>query len=128
MPLVWRQELSTGLDWQDEQHKQLFEHISVLQDAMQSNKANDVIHEQIEFLEQYYQNHFRDEENYMLEHHSPHYAEHKKLHDKFVENYQQLKHLYSRQGPSTIVVMHLQRMLHDWLIQHVMSADKKIVA
>lgn len=128
MPLVWRPELSTGLDWQDEQHKQFLEHLGLLQDAMQANKADYVVQEEIEFLEHYYQTHFRDEEEYMLEHHCPYYEEHKKLHETFVENYRQLKDLYSRQGPSTMVVMHLQRMLHDWFIAHIISADKKIVA
>ena len=126
MSLQWRKEMSTGLEWQDEQHQQIFIRIDQLLEAMRHSAGRGVVKDLLDFLGTYAHDHFKDEEEYMLAHNCSTYAEHKKVHDDFVEQLHELVELYNKQGASTVVVMRLQGWMRDWLIQHIMNVDKKM--
>ena len=122
--LQWRREMSTGLAWQDEQHKQIFQRIDELLEAMSTNQGPTVVKDLLDFLEQYSRDHFKSEEDYMHSHACTTCGLHEKCHQDFIEQLTQLKALYERQGASTIVVMKLEVWLKDWLIKHIMNVDK----
>jgi hemerythrin len=128
MSLIWRQEMSTGLEWQDEQHQQIFEQIDKLLEAMRHSAGQSVVKDLIDFLGNYTRTHFEGEEDYMLKHNCTTYAEHKKCHEDFSEQLGELVELYNRQGASTMVVMRLQSWLRDWLINHIMNVDRKMLS
>jgi hemerythrin len=124
MSIVWRDEMSTGLAWQDEQHKELLLRINQLLEALDNQSAPSVVKELIDFLGEYAMKHFHAEEKYMLEHKCSTCTQHKKCHSEFIHNWTELRALYASHGPSTMVVLKLQRLLRDWLIQHMLTVDK----
>jgi hemerythrin len=127
MSLKWRPEMSTGLDWQDEDHQKIFNRIDQLLDAMQHHSGNTLVKEMLLFLGDYARGHFKREEDYMLAHHCRNYELHKNSHDEFVGHLTEIMELYDRQGASTVVVMRLQGWLREWLINHIMNMDKRMV-
>jgi hemerythrin len=120
--------MSTGLEWQDEQHQQIFKRIDQLLDAMEHNMGNKVVKDLIDFLGDYARSHFREEEAYMMEHRCTSYGAHKKCHDEFISRLSEIFDLYNKQGASTVVVMRLQSWLCDWLINHIMNVDQKMLS
>ncbi|MBU0690603.1 bacteriohemerythrin [bacterium] len=124
MSLKWRKELNTGLDWQDAQHQQIFSQLDKLQEAMKLNAGASVIKETVDFLVEYVEKHFHDEEEYMQKHNCTAYTEHKRQHDDFIEEFSTIKAVYDKQGTSTVTVMRLHGLLSDWLIQHIMQIDR----
>ncbi|MBU1983312.1 hemerythrin family protein, partial [bacterium] len=100
----------------------------LLLEAMHVNKGDTVVADLLKFLHEYAQYHFSEEEKHMLESRCPIYEEHKRAHEEFVKNLMELQALYDRLGASTIVVMHLQRWLIDWLIEHIIHVDKQMAA
>lgn len=122
--LKWRPEMSTGLAWQDEQHKEILKRIDELLEAMSSNHGASVVKDLFDFLEEYSINHFNSEEEYMRQHECSTCDLHVNCHKAFIANLTTLKEMYSRQGPSTMVVMKLQSWLSKWLVDHIMEVDK----
>jgi hemerythrin len=128
MAIRWNESLATGLDWQDEQHKELFSRINGLLEAMHRNEASTVIGELFQFLSEYSEKHFGQEEKAMTEAKSAHAAQHYAMHRQFRERLHELETIYEKQGASSYLVMHVQRWLHDWLIQHIHQMDKQLAA
>ena len=128
MSIKWRDGLATGLEWQDEQHKQLFEQMNTLIEAMQRNDGASVIKEMIAFLRDYAQHHLVEEEQFMELHNDPSLVKHRRAHDTFRENLTKLDALYERQGASTLAVFHAQRWLRDWLLKHIAAMDRELRA
>jgi hemerythrin len=128
MSLVWRKEMSTGLDWQDMQHKQMLIQIDQLLEAMEQNAGNSVVKSLIAFLEDYARTHFMVEEEYMKNHACLNCEAHIKCHALFTEHLAEIVELYNKQGASTMVVMRLQSWLRDWLVNHIMNVDKKMLS
>lgn len=126
MSIKWCQALETGIPWQDAEHKQIVERISELLDAMNRHEANAVIADLFTFLESYARDHFGHEEQFMQEVGDPTYAWHRECHLEFVRHYQELHSLWTRQGASTYVTMHVQRWLREWLLDHIGRVDKQM--
>ena len=127
MRILWKKEYATGLDWQDEQHQQIFEQLNKLQDAMQLNAGAGKIKELVGFLCDYTSGHLAEEEVFMMDNNCQSYREHKKAHTQFLNEFNELRQLYGKQGGSTVVVMRLHNMLRDWLIQHIMGVDQHML-
>ncbi len=124
---TWRPELATGLDWQDKQHQEILKQLDQLVAAMQINEGASVVKELMDFLQAYATDHFRDEEQYMLEHNCITCVNHKKCHTDFKTHLAEIRALYDSQGASTMVVLKLQSWLRDWFVSHITSIDKQMV-
>lgn len=127
MSIVWRDEMSTGLAWQDEQHKELVLKINQLLEALDSHSAPSVVKGLIDFLGEYAMKHFHAEEKYMLEHNCSTSPQHRKCHSEFIATWTELRSMYASQGASTMVVLKLQQFLRTWLIDHMLTMDKEMV-
>lgn len=128
MSLVWRTAMSTGLKWQDDQHKEIFHQIDLLVEAIEQNEGASVVKEMLEFLEKFAVKHFSDEEEYMRSHGCSTCELHEQCHKMMLENLAEIRATFDRHGPSTMVVLKLQTMLRDWLMKHILSVDKQMVA
>ena len=84
MLVEWNADLVTGNEDIDNQHRELFDKTNQLYDAV-DNGEKDAIFKILEFLGEYVQVHFTDEEKFMLESGYDGYEEHKKVHDELVE-------------------------------------------
>jgi hemerythrin-like metal-binding protein len=128
MAIQWTEDLTTGSSEIDEQHKEIFRRINVLLEACNQGKGKDEVCRVIGFLDDYVVTHFGEEEEYMLKHGYPGYAEHKAQHVEFVKNYVILKKQVETDGPGLHTVVATNRLVVDWLRHHIRKVDAKLGA
>jgi hemerythrin len=80
------------------------------------------------FLEEYVVVHFGTEERYMDTYGYPMSAEHKREHEKFNDNLAGLKKQLEAEGPALLVLLAANRLLVDWMRNHIMCVDQQLGA
>lgn len=128
MVIEWTQDLTTGIDWQDRQHKELFARINSLNDAMKAGKGRDEVGKVIKFLEDYVIIHFGEEEKYMNMLNYPENTLHKMEHTKFKNTFSDFKKQLESSAESivslSILTIMVNQALVEWLKNHIGKADK----
>jgi len=100
MSFHWTSDLAIGIIWIDNQHKKLIEKINGLSEAIKENRGEVEIGTILKFLEEYPKAHFDTEEKYMLKYQYPGYPGHKKEHEAFKKDLNQLREEYKFLGAS----------------------------
>lgn len=126
MAIEWTPDLSVGVEHIDEQHKIWFQKANELFQAGKERRAKDYINTMIDFLDDYTKQHFRDEEAYMEKIGYPELDAQKKAHANFVKELAKLKSDYNKSGGNITVIVNANKMVIDWLTNHIRSMDKKI--
>ncbi len=126
MAIEWTPALAVGIDKIDEQHKMLFQKVNGLIEACNQGKGKDAVAELLGFLSNYVIFHFRDEEKLMQKHKYPDYIQHKALHDGFIKGLDELNDQLGREGPGLALVLKTNRVVVDWLINHISKKDKAV--
>ncbi|HZJ57536.1 MAG TPA: bacteriohemerythrin [Clostridia bacterium] len=124
--MPWSPSLSVGIELLDNQHKIWIERAEKLFDAGKKNQAKEYIGEMLDFLEDYTKKHFKDEEKYMREIGYPGFEEQRKAHAVFIERLAKLQADYKESGGNISVIVKANRIVVDWLINHITRMDKKI--
>ncbi|GHU65402.1 hypothetical protein FACS189447_04260 [Spirochaetia bacterium] len=124
--IAWSQDLATGNDEIDSQHKQIFRLTSNLAEASKNGQDQKSLKENLDFLVNYTVKHFSDEENLMSRHNYPDYRDHKKLHDDFHTTVSQLCAEYDAKGTSKELCDRVTSTIVHWVIQHIKQQDFKI--
>ncbi len=126
MAVVWTPVLSVGVENIDEQHKIWFNKADELFEAGKQKKAKEYINTMIDFLDEYTKMHFRDEEAYMAQIRYPEIDAQKKAHASFINDLAKLKSDYNEGGGNILVILNANKMVINWLTNHIKSMDKKI--
>lgn len=125
MALLWRKALETGVEWQDNQHKELFDRINRLMDAMLARKGKEEIVNLVKFLDSYVVTHFGAEEQAMARLQFPGRNSHITEHKSFKEQVAGIKKAIET-GVSLAVVIETQHSAVDWLTNHIGVVDKEL--
>lgn len=127
MALKWKEQYSTGVWWQDKQHKELFDRLGLLLDAMEHSRVREDISNLFGFLESYTIRHFASEEASMertgYSGRRAHAAEHK----RFVAELAALKAEFDEAATLALLIK-VQRQLVDWFVSHIGNMDKSLGA
>lgn len=121
MPVQWTDDLATGVARIDEQHQELYRQVAALHEAMRAGSM-DRVPAIVDFLQQYALEHFAMEEREMLSSGYPALSQHRRLHQRFVEDYLRHKALLAA-GASASAVVALSAWLVEWLRDHVRTVD-----
>ncbi len=119
-------ELMTGNATIDSQHKTLIDAINKLFDACAQGKGRAEAVGAAQFLLQYTNTHFSDEEKLQLKNKYPDYANHKKYHEYFKGVVKNLADKLQKEGATVATVAELNSTLAGWLINHIKVEDKKV--
>jgi len=123
----WKEQYSTGVWWQDKQHKELFTRLGKLLDAMERRSVRDEIQALFEYLESYALRHFTAEEAAMeaagYSGRKAHNAEHR----KFLQELAALRAEYEDDATLALVIK-VQRQLINWFATHIGNMDKSLGA
>lgn len=125
MGLTWKKNMETGIDWQDAQHKELFERINRLLEAMAQSKGKEEILNLVNFLDSYVVIHFSAEEKVMRSHHYREFSSHIEEHNKFKKDLAGIKQEIEN-GVKLVSIIKTQQKTVDWLIHHIGRSDKKL--
>ncbi len=126
MSIVWTPDLSVGVKHIDDQHKIWFEKANSLFQAGKERRAKDYINTMLDFLDEYTKQHFKDEEAYMEEIGYPEIEAQKRAHASFINELSKLKSDYNKAGGNLLVILNANKMIIDWLTNHIRIMDKKI--
>lgn len=126
MALEWTQDLATGSEEIDFQHKELFRRVNALLESCRQGKGKAELNIVIEFLDEYVVKHFSEEEKFMRKYEYPGHASHKTEHLKFIATFSELKKEIERQGPALDLVVKTNRMIVQWLINHISKVNRSL--
>lgn len=117
----WTPEYALGIPEMDGEHRQLVDMMKKLELAAERPDRTKIVKEVIAEISGYVETHLRHEEELMRDSHYPQYEQHRKTHKDFARKVTDLQ-LFSGLDP-----MELHRILLDWLIEHIMKADRDYV-
>jgi hemerythrin len=126
--IEWTDDLSIGVPRIDLQHKELFDRVNALLDAMKMGKGKTEVEQTLTFLGDYVVSHFGAEEELMREHNYPAQATHKAQHTRFVADFASLTRTALSGSTNPTLTIGIQRSLVDWLTNHISKTDKALGA
>ena len=124
--IAWQDSFRLGDDRVDSQHFQIFKLLSSLVGSCMDGSATHKIRETLDFLFNYTVRHFQDEETLQIECAFPGYKAHKQLHNDFILEVCEISSKFNKTGLSTELSNDLNKIVANWLINHIMREDKKI--
>jgi len=124
----WNDSLSVGVDEIDKQHKKLIGAIGELLEACKKGRGNTEIKKTLDFVGSYTKEHFSAEERLQQKSAYPGFEAHKKLHAAFVKSVDALEKEFAQKGPDTELTGKMNKVLMDWLVNHIKTEDKKLAA
>lgn len=120
-------DLETGNDLIDSEHRMLFDAINDLMDACSSGQGRNKIGETAEFLADYVDKHFSDEEDLQRKNHYPHYQAHHNFHVNYKQKIRELANSIRADGPSVKSLSEINTQA-SVLINHIRHEDKRLAA
>lgn len=126
MAVEWSDDLLTGIDEIDDQHRELFQKINKLLEACRRHEGKLEVGQTLRFLEEYAQEHFYLEETSMKEYDYPGLTEHALRHREFINNFVKLHSEFHKHGPSLSVVIEANQMMAQWLCDHIRTVDQEM--
>lgn len=122
----WTESLSVKIDSIDDQHKKLIDLMNDFYENVTKRSNNESILKLIDGMKKYTLTHFNMEEKYMVQFKYPHYLQHKKEHDFFIEKVNALENKIKK--GTVIVSYEITAFLKDWLKNHIQNTDKQYTA
>jgi hemerythrin len=124
MPIYWTPKLAVGVPQIDEEHQELFDRVNRLVAALAAAKAKNEVAPLIGFLSDYVKVHFAGEQALMRAHRYVGGAEHLQQHQFFVNEFEKLAKEFGQNGASGLLTIQLNKLLCDWLRDHVATTDR----
>lgn len=117
--IVWNNELDTGIEVIDKQHRRIVDYINKLHDVQETGDLKQ-IGEVLDELVDYTLSHFTFEESLMEEAGYPYIKAHKRVHQLFVKR---VNEYLQRFQSGEDITLELLNTLKAWLINHIRNDD-----
>ena len=112
--------LVTGNEMIDSQHKELIEKINAVMESCEQSNDKSVAVRTLDYLEDYTNYHFSAEEQLQREIDYPGFQKHKEQHEIFKQTISDLQEmLQEEEGPSPAFVQKVQEKVIEWLYVHI---------
>ena len=127
MSITFDKYLETGNQEIDGQHKELIARVNKLTEECQPGKEKNVAVQTLDFLMDYTEVHFADEEKLQQEAGYDKYQQHKEQHDMFKKSVDELRQmLEEEEGPTDAFVAAVNKNVGQWLVNHIQGWDKAV--
>ncbi len=127
MRAIFDESLVTGNEMIDTQHKELLDKINKLLDSCETGKDKLVAVKTLDYLADYTEFHFTEEEKLQAEIEYPSIEEHKKEHNKLRQVVKELyEMLEEEEGPSNAFVEQVNKNVIEWLYRHIKGFDRSV--
>ncbi len=121
----WSRGFETGLDWQDAQHRELFDRLVALDRAIEQRQSREVVSRTLEFLDDYVETHFGQEEEWMQTTSYPEAARHRAEHEDFRLMLATFHHFVTRTR-KLVLATKIRAELNQWFLRHIQTTDKRL--
>ncbi len=128
LDVQWTPDLTTGENFIDIQHIELYRMVNVLVTGVEQGMSNSELKENITFLEDYVVYHFSQEEQEMEKMGYPDFETHKKLHVDFIAAVKGISSRFKMQGDNSAVLAELAKVGVAWLDEHITKVDTKLAS
>ena len=128
MSMAWSEDLAIGVAQIDQQHRELFRRFDDLLVACRQGQGRSRLVELYDFLADYVESHFADEEALMRAKGFPQLGEHLAQHAKFRAQMASLTAILSVQGPSIALLVETNQKVMAWLVEHIRKTDRALAA
>lgn len=119
MPVKWTQDLATGIELIDQQHRQIIDYINTLEEAI-AEQNRETVSMVLDQLLAYTESHFTLEESLMEDVRYPFLNGHRKIHQSFIAK---VKDHIERFHRGEDVAEALRKQLELWLVNHIKTVD-----
>ena len=124
MSLAWSDDMSVGNAALDHDHKLLIDLLNEVINMRRFGNNRSELQETVRKLEAYAEDHFRREEQALLEVGYPEINSHLELHNFFINKVREIKSELSS-GDTIMVRIDLFVFLSEWLTQHIQGSDAR---
>lgn len=125
--LEWTEELyGTGVEVVDAQHRELFDRVNLLIDAIASDRAEAEVPVLLQFLASYTVRHFQCEERVMSERNCSACKRNASEHQWFVEQLGELQEHHRQHGADAAFAKQLLERLAAWIDHHIRQVDSEL--
>ncbi len=125
MEIKWTPSLKVGHEEIDSQHVELFSLFDRFVDGCANARGKESVIELYQSLKAYMEQHFRDEEALMAKSGYPELEKHKREHQKYQRQVLELGSAISRDGVTLMDLVQTNKLLVNWLVNHVQDVDQK---
>lgn len=119
----WRDEYSTNVKALDETHKKLFEKANQFYELIEKGRQRSATEDLLNFLIQYVEDHFAEEEELMRQYGFPELENHRKKHEDLKNQVLRYKNLVDT-GENVDGVDFI-KFIKDWIVDHILTTDRK---
>jgi hemerythrin len=126
MGIYWEENLSTGVPAIDEQHREIFAKFDELSKTIEGGRGNEEVVKLLNFLKEYTNIHFSDEENLMSLYKYSGLDEQRQQHSQFKENIAKLFEMVANNVPDKEIAIRIDATLIRYFINHVRKLDSKL--
>lgn len=127
MAIEWNDEkMATGFPEIDAQHKEWIRRVNMFHDDVFNRKWQETLENTLDFLSQYSEIHFANEEGIMAQHHSPAQEPNRAAHDKFRGMLSEIRSWVKNEGATSVEVVELMIELDEWLVNHICTVDVQL--
>lgn len=127
MAIEWQEDLATGIELIDEQHKGIFARFTEFKKACDEGCTMEDIVKLLRYLEDYTRDHFRAEEEALQKAGYLELSAQQEAHKMFLNDIDELKRKIGEDRPAMPEILEMKRLLIRWLIQHIRHLDMAYV-
>jgi hemerythrin len=130
--VIWNAQFETGSSRLDQQHRTLINNLNHLEDMLMTTnptraECEFLIH-LVEFLENYADTHFNEEEGCMERYRCPAHQKNKEAHEQFRAFFKRFKVRYQAKGFRREILLELHKTLSQWIEEHILRVDTQLRA
>ncbi|MBS6196055.1 MAG: hemerythrin family protein [Clostridiales bacterium] len=127
MRIVFDENLYTGYERIDEEHKELIARVNNLAESCEKGTEKLTAVKTLDFLMDYTEFHFADEEKLQQEIGYDQLEQHKEQHETFKKAVNELREmLEEEEGPTDAFVEAVNKNICRWLVEHIQKWDKAV--
>lgn len=123
--IVWSDDFLIGIEELDFEHRRLIEDINELHLELLLGVDIDQIEDTLSRILSRMQAHFALEERVMLSHKYPYYSEHKREHERLLDDYTELMAKFGKEQRLSKRES-IESILRNWIVDHILTSDKKM--
>jgi len=121
--LTLSKDMEIGVVKIDNQHKELVNRLNAVSAMGSKSISREETQKTINLLSDYVVKHFYDEELLQRQSGYPKYDWHKEQHNQFINDFQQLRNEFLKNGSSAKFTLTLSNSVIDWVVRHIKFAD-----
>lgn len=127
MRIVFDEALYTGNELIDNEHKELIDRVNKLVESCENGKEKVTAVKTLDFLMDYTDFHFSDEEKLQQEAGYDKLEQRKVQHEDFKKSVDELRQmLEEEEGPTDAFVEAVNKNISQWLVNHIQGWDKAV--